>query len=294
MDESESIELLALCEGILEDDEVSVDEVRQLGQWLAEHEIARRSWPGEIITQPIQHVLLDGRVNKTELKKVTTLLRRVQKEAALREAHEIQQNATAVAAQVSAALDLTQARLPSLPITFPVTSHSDRSIVYEVDLSGPSCNCPDWTRSRSTLPRGDLTRCCKHTFDAFSRVRPKAGWPGWLNAFLEEGWRSHPETRWRVLQISGRQVLASTAPTEWANVFAPDATEYRRFGFSILERRWSYGVEPDGASQIASAILSGLSDDRSAPTSTASATATSTGGLFARVRRLLGNPPPRY
>src|SRR5262245_42718472 len=111
MNEDESAELLALCEATLEDDEVSVDEVRQLGLWLAEHEVARRSWPGEVVAQPIQHVLLDDRVY------------------------------------------LSQPRLPSVPVTFQVMSRSERGVMYDVDLTGPSCNCPDW-RERSALARG--------------------------------------------------------------------------------------------------------------------------------------------
>src|SRR2546422_3110981 len=82
MDDAQSAELLALCEAILEDDEVSVEEIQSLGEWLTEHEVARRSWPGEVLAPPIQQVLLDGRVNKTELKKITALLRRGQKEGA--------------------------------------------------------------------------------------------------------------------------------------------------------------------------------------------------------------------
>jgi hypothetical protein len=291
MDEPESAELLALCEAILEDDEVSVDEVRHLGQWLDEHEHERRSWPGKIIAPPIQQVLLDGRVNKAELKKVATLLRRVQKESVLREAQKTQQDAVAAAARAVAAIDLSQAHLPSVPVTFPVTSHSEGGVIYDVDLTGPSCNCPDWARNRSALPRGDLTRCCKHTFDAFSRVRPDSGWPGWLEAFFEEGWPPHPETRWKVLDISGRQVLASTAPAQWANVFAPGAAGYQRFGFNIIERRWSYGAEPGGATQIAHAILVGPSDIEPlmlASSPTAVPTVRSRAGLFATVRRLLG------
>jgi len=128
MNEDESAELLALCEAILEDDEVSVDEIRQLGRWLAEHEGARRSWPGEVLAQPIQHVLLDDYVSKAELKRISVLLRRVQKE---------------------------------VPVTFHVMSRSERGVMYDVDLTGPSCNCPDW-RTRSALAPGDLTRCCKH------------------------------------------------------------------------------------------------------------------------------------
>jgi mRNA-degrading endonuclease RelE of RelBE toxin-antitoxin system len=69
MKEAESFELIALCEGILDDAEVTVDEVRHLADWLAAHEEARRAWPGEVLTVPVQEALLDGKINKTELAK---------------------------------------------------------------------------------------------------------------------------------------------------------------------------------------------------------------------------------
>lgn len=280
MNDAESSELIALCESILEDDEVSVEEVRRLGQWLKENEDARRIWPGEVLAQPVQEVLLDGRVNKAELRKVSVLLRRIQKEWAARWQQKVQQDAIAKAARAANELDLSRARLPSLSVTFQVMSHSERGVVYDVDLTGPSCNCPDWKSNRSAIPLGDLTRCCKHTFDAFARVRPSAGWPEWLDAFLEQGWRAHPQTRWLVLEASGRRVLASTAPIEWANVFAPGTTGYQRYGYSVAERRWSYGVEPDGAAQISKAILTGLSESTCG--------AVRTGGIVSTLRRLLG------
>src|SRR2546426_189444 len=168
MDDAQSAELLALCEAILEDDEVSVAEIRSLGEWLAEHEVARRSWPGEVIAPPIQQVLLDGRVNKTELKKISALLRRVQKEGTARWEQKVHQDAMASATRAASELDLSLPQLPSVRVTLQVMSQSERGVVYDVDLTGPSCNCPDWRTSRSALPPRDLTRCCKHTFGAFS------------------------------------------------------------------------------------------------------------------------------
>jgi hypothetical protein len=289
MNDADSDDLLSLCEAILEDDEVSVDEVRSLGEWLTQHEAARMSWPGDVLTSPLEQVLLDGRVNKAELRKISTLLRRVHKEAVARSEQKVQQDAIASAARAATELDLFMARLPSVRVTLRVMSQSERGVAYDVDLTGPSCSCPDWRTWRSALPPGDPTRCCKHTFDAFSRVRPEGGWPGWLDAFLEQGWRADPQTRWRVLEVSGRQVLASTAPRDWANVFAPGPVRYQRFGFNVVERRWSYGVEPDGAAMIANSILAGLSAPASSTQSMQPpSTPSRSGGVMASLRRLLG------
>ncbi len=63
---TESHELLALCDTILQDNEVTVEEVFGLGEWLKLHEAARLVWPGEVLARLIQAVLLDGKVTKTE------------------------------------------------------------------------------------------------------------------------------------------------------------------------------------------------------------------------------------
>ncbi len=261
MENDDTSELVILCEEILEDGEVSVEEIRRLGKWLEDNQACRYTWPADVLTQPLQEVLLDDKVNKIELRKVSTLLRGIQKEWAIRQNQQAQQDAVAKATAIAKAFDLSCAHLPSIPITLSIASHSERGVVYSVDLTGPSCNCPDWKSNRSTLAIGDPTRCCKHVFDAFSRVRPPSGWPGWLEAFFEEGWRVHPSVRWRVLDVFGLLVLASTAPVDWANVFAPwGNVGYQRFGYSVPQRRWAYNKEPLNADSIAKAIRSGLLD----------------------------------
>ena len=251
---NESFELIALCEDILDDDEVTVEEVNSLGDWLDSHEEARRSWPGEVLAAPIQEVRLDNKVNKTELKRVAALLRRVQKEWVRRREEAVQLATVEKATAASKRLDLSVAVLPSIPVTVQVKSHSDRKLLYDVDLTGPSCSCPDWRGKRSHLPTGSLTRCCKHVLDALGQVQPVDGWPGWLGAFLEHGWRPHPDKRWFVVGSSPDFSLVSTGGNDWADVFSMVNDRYQRFGYNVSERRWSYGQSPTRATEIAKAI----------------------------------------
>jgi hypothetical protein len=255
MNDSESFELIALCEEILDDEEVTVAEVSRLGEWLAAHEEARRTWPGEVLAAPVQETLLDGKVNETELRRVSSLLRRVQKEWVGRREELVQQNAMERAASVASSLDLSVAMLPSIPVTLRVKSHSDKTVIYDVDLAGPSCNCADWRGARSQLPKGSLTRCCKHIFDAFGRLEPTGGWPGWLGAFLEQGWKPHPGKRWLILRLGSDLDLSSVGGNDWSDIFAVVGGGYQRFGYNIAERRWSYGREPPRSNEIEKAIL---------------------------------------
>jgi hypothetical protein len=275
---TDASELIALCEEILADGEVTVDEVSRLGAWLGAREHVRRTWPGDVLAPPIQDVLLDGKVNKGELRKIASLLRRIHKEWVKREEELVHQAALERAALAARALDLSQAVLPSIPVTLRVKSHSDASITYSVDLTDPSCNCPDWVGSRSQLAAGSLTRCCKHVLDAFSRVRPAEGWPGWLDPFLEHGWTPHPAKRWIVIQVGRRLALTSVGGNGWVDVFfiVADGCNYERFGYNVAERRWSYTHEPLHVREIERNILQEMHGHDSTK---------STGGFF---RRLFG------
>jgi len=248
--ESESFELIGLCEEILDDNEVTVEEVRRLGDWLTNHEDARRSWPGKELAAPVQEALLDDKVNKTELKRIASLVRRIQKEWVRRREEAVEKAALEKAAASVRIMDLSSALLPIIPVTLRVDSHSDKNVFYEVDLSGPSCNCPDWKGARSHVPKGSLTRCCKHVLDAFGRLRPTDGWPGWLGAFLEQGWKPHPAKRWFVIPPGPNFTLASVGGNDWADVFAMATHDYQRFGYNIVELRWSYGQSPPEANAI--------------------------------------------
>lgn len=250
MGETESTELIALCEQILEDGEVTVEEVRRLAEWLEANEQERVAWPGNALITPLREVLADDKVNKTELRKIAALLRRTQREWVKRREAAIEKERIDAAMRAAAQLNLAGASLPAIPVTIDVTSHSRPGVVYTVDLRGPSCSCPDWTGARSRLPIGSISRCCKHVMEAFERVGPEGGWPGWFGVFLREGWRPHPEKRWTMISCSPLQALTGVGGSDWCDVFAFDCGCYRRYGFNLAEERWSYGEPPPDAERI--------------------------------------------
>lgn len=255
MNEYDPSELVGVCEAILEDGELSGEEIYRLAEWLNDHREACLHWPGELLVGPLQEVWADGKVTKTEMRQIGKVLVRIRKEWAKRQADAAFQQAADFANQIAATIDLSQPFLPLIPYVMRVKSHTDRSVLYDVDLSGPLCTCPDWRSNRRKLAPGHLTRCCKHVFDAYDRIEPEAGWPGWLGAFFDLAWSPHPRHEWMVFCAGRELVLASTAPTGWANVFAHEGTTYDRFGYNVFEDRWSYGIEPSQASHIRETIL---------------------------------------
>ncbi len=251
-------ELIALCSSILEDGEISGDEIYQLAEKLNGHREACFSWPGNLLVKPLQDVWSDGKVTKLELRQIARVLVQIRKDWAKQQTAAAFEQAVKVAEQIAREIDLSQPRMPAIPFVVHVKSHTEPGIVYEVDLSGPTCTCPDWRTWRSSLPPAHLTRCCKHVFEAYTQLEPESGWPGWLGAFLDLSRPPHPQQEWMIFHIDRKLVLASTAPTGWANVFVQVGHTYDQFGYCIFEDRWAYGIEPPAGDRIRKAIVAAM------------------------------------
>ena len=257
MAKSASSEVVALCASIIGDGEVSPEEAYQLAEWLNNHPAAATTWPGSGLVQPLQEVWADGKANKRDLHRLARLLISVQREWARHPSTDISpvNGDTTVEFVVDAHLD--DARLPSVEAKFRVPSQNEMGRFYEVNLSGPTCTCPDWRTWRSRLPAGDLTRCCKHVLYVYAKLARRKDTDGWLMAFIDNGWPPHPGAEWHLLSVGANKVLFCTASEKgWANVFAKDGREYARFGFNVDEDRWAYGSQPSHGEVIAEAIRS--------------------------------------
>ena len=138
-----------------------------------------------------------------------------------------------------------------------IPSSTELGVLYDVDLNGPTCSCPDWRGRRSRLPIGHLSRCCKHILDAYAQLPRASEVDDWLHCFIDTGWPASPKTEWELLTVDGEKVLLSTAANKgWANAFAKEDSGYTRFGYNLEEGRWAYGSEPEFGSIIADAIRS--------------------------------------
>lgn len=70
MNDQLSSELVAVCEHILEDGEISGDELYALAEWLNGHREACFVWPGNLLVKPLQDAWSDGKITKTEARRI--------------------------------------------------------------------------------------------------------------------------------------------------------------------------------------------------------------------------------
>ena len=69
MSDYDPSELLVLCESIIEDGELTYDEIYQLAEWLNNDREACLHWPGNLLVEPLRKAWADGKITKTEARK---------------------------------------------------------------------------------------------------------------------------------------------------------------------------------------------------------------------------------
>lgn len=247
-------ELIRLVASILDDGEVTGEEVYGLAEWLNNYRPVAEEPLVLQLVRALQEIWADGSTNARELHRFKRLLISVQREWAKRVVRSPAgegEEAVTISAE-----DVHDVRLPSVPVAMRVPSRTTPGVVYDVDLRGPSCSCPDWRGRRAGLATGDFSRCCKHVFDAYAALPRKGPSDEWLLAFLDYGWPSHPKAKWELLTGAPAPVLFSTAGDgEWSNVFAVEDGSYVRFGYNTDEDRWAYNSKPENFRVIVEAIV---------------------------------------
>jgi hypothetical protein len=249
--ETSAIELVRRCDAILASGEITENDAYDLADWLNHNREACGCWPGETLVSRLQQIWADSKVNKTELRQLGALLRSIHKQWTQIFQDEAWRDAELLVQELAPTMPPTVAELPPIPIELRVRSHSDPSQFYNVDLSGPTCDCGDWRGYRQHLPVGHLTRCCKHVIDAFAMLVPEHGWRGWIGAFIHTGWPAYPRTEWKIIDVDGCTWLASIPKdgSQWMNFYADEAC-FEKFAYSAAERRWSYHSEPNCAARL--------------------------------------------
>lgn len=247
-------EFFELLEQIVEDGELTYKEIEEVGKWINANRGARTEWPVSEFYKLLKGVFADGKIDRSEAVQVARLIQSVRRERARRNAGNRTPTVSELVLSSIANFNFAVPKLPSIATRLSIPSESDDSLSYEVDLAGPTCDCPDFKAVRGKLPIGHVSRCCKHIIDGYSRLRPQDGWPGWFDAFIEQGIRPNPKLEWTVVPIGEFFALVSSPMKGWGNVYLQDDSGNEQFGYNVSEDRWSYDNPPPGATKLKAAI----------------------------------------
>jgi hypothetical protein len=249
-----SRQFLTLVEDVADDGELSKTEIYRLAQWINENREAREHWPVNQFLPLLKGIFADGKIDNAEAREVAHLLQTVLRDW---ERSKISSQAATpddVVASAISTFDPMDPRLPAIPISIVVESDSEPGVQYSVNFAQPDCSCPDFRSQRQRLPEGHLSRCCQHLMRGYSQLRPSAGWPAWLDSFLEAGFRPTPKQKWQVLEFGKNAMLISSAERDWSNLYMKSNGQNRRFGYNVVEQRWAYETPPPHEAQVAAAM----------------------------------------
>jgi hypothetical protein len=244
---------MALCEKILLDEEVSVEELYELAEFLNANPEAGKHWPGNQFVEPLQEGWADGVIDSSELALMEGIIIETRREWRRRVAPMEQTEAPAGADLTSGFAASTDtrnlARINGPDVRLEVPSASYPGSSHRVDLKTLTCDCSDWKFRRSTLPEGHFSRCCEHILHAFEHLGVE-DLPSMLRAFLKNTKPPDPEKNWYLGDVGYGSILISDAPHGWSDVFARGKDGWGMFGCNFRQQRWKYGSEPDGAGAI--------------------------------------------
>ena len=129
--------------------------------------------------------------------------------------------------------------LPNVSKDIKHQSSTDPTVFYNVNLAMMTCTCPDFLRRRSEFAVGSIRRACKHIREELLSL------PDIKNSPIEPVLRSKFSYANFIQDLSIPCIIGYSDKKEWINIFALSEDEnFREFGYSILEERWSYDTSP--------------------------------------------------
>lgn len=237
--------LLCVLRWITSDGILTVEEVWGLADWLNKHREATESWPGSALVPYLQIIWADGVLDASEVSGLQSLIASIEKEVADKRGTASESPSDDSTRPSSKIIIL----LP--PFTLPLINHmttvrsSGGFGEYSIDMSGPSCTCPDWMERRRDQPQGSLGRACKHIvhtiFDlGIYRQFPEPFWAVLNSCHLRSG-GTGPNDEYVRIDVKDRKFIACYGNGEWVNVVEIRGGDCDRFGYNLVQKRWAYG-----------------------------------------------------
>ena len=243
---------------IVSDGVIAVEEVWYLADWINQNPKTAECWPGTELIPYLQLVWEDGQLNSQEISGLSTLIASIEMEFSKRTPAPPKEDRDALTPdERHSNKSLSLLQLPTANHRARVKSSSGDE-EYEIDLSGPTCTCPDWVDRRRKEPQGHPGRACKHIvrtlFDADMAQQASKPLQALLRNCHLRNAGTTPKEEYTIVDSAGQILILSYAGGEWVNVLVPDGEEYERFGYNIDEERWAYGQPPKLARVMCSVI----------------------------------------
>jgi hypothetical protein len=148
------------------------------------------------------------------------------------------------------------------PISVPSGGYNSQT--YQLDIGTLGCTCQSG-QIRSQFPARDARRICHHLMPYLRNHGLIHGGDHWAQVLIDQG-EGAPLDAWTLRLNTAPPILITrgTSPL-WLNIFARSkrpgeriaqaSGPIERYGWSLLEKRWSYGEGPPGAGEARRLII---------------------------------------
>jgi len=258
-----------LTKEIASDGVITDQELEELIAWLNSNSNFKTDWPFNLLYKFLFNALEDGVFSEEEKKQLIRLIYEIQaapvQSALCENEHEGLNEVKSHSNNGTIFGKIITFFFPGPGEIIEVKSHSNPNISYQVEIDRRTCNCPDFVTNRRKFSENDYRRLCKHLIEAMVCSKKTESFPPAIHEFFMTKYLEKKGVFWieefHELKILGEVILISKAESSpWVNVFSKaksrksENISYKRFGFHLLEKRWSYGTSPGNNEEIEKSI----------------------------------------
>jgi hypothetical protein len=141
--------------------------------------------------------------------------------------------------------------------TYKARSESDENIVYQVNLTKLTCNCPDFIKNRNEYLSNDVRRICKHIYSKLLQTKSYHDLPPFIQMIARNGRKD--KCFYELTNEAGRFVFGFSHSSPWVRIFAVTGEKRLResFGsYNLTEDRWVWDDPPYGEGVLKKQIKS--------------------------------------
>lgn len=120
---------------------------------------------------------------------------------------------------------------------------------YSANLYTMKCSCAEFaSQNKSIFPLGDLRRLCKHLIHQYKNTVGVYGVSPLAKCVFDDGYGLLNKFRYfKIDTIPGDIVVNYDQDIGWWNLYVPNKQgDYTKYGYSPLEKRFSYNQKPIG------------------------------------------------
>lgn len=150
--------------------------------------------------------------------------------------------------EVKRKIKLGEYLIPSLPVW---TNRIYLSKEFKINLFKLECTCDDYKKRSKFFKKRDVRKVCRHIYWKLISTQVKEELDDLTKLMLEAVHKYGVKYIYKVPFVSTDIYFGFSDDEKWLNVYAKDNYDrWRKWGYNVLEHRWSYNSKPINHEEI--------------------------------------------